>query len=67
MPTHEERILRILSEAQEPLYASEIADRMNKDVGPKAAYTAIEVVNRLQNLGEQVVQLPEGGWTLRQR
>ena len=65
MSTYEEHILRVLGEALEPLYASEIADRLNEEVGPSAAYTAVEIVRRLQNLSAQVLQLPEGGWTLK--
>jgi len=65
MPTHEEHILRILGETQEPLYASEIAERLNREVGPRGAYTATEVVKSLQALGDRVAQLPDGGWTLK--
>jgi hypothetical protein len=32
MPTLEEHILRILGEATEPLFASEIADHLNREV-----------------------------------
>lgn len=64
MPSHEQHILRILGEAQEPLYPSEIAERLNTELGPTGAYTTVEVVNRLQALGDQVAQGSEGGWTL---
>jgi len=66
MPTHEEHILRILGEAQEPLYPSEIAERLNRELGPVGAFTAVEIVNRLQALGNQVSQVGEGGWTLKE-
>jgi hypothetical protein len=65
MPTKEEQVLRILSETPESLYPSEIADRLNREVGPAGAFTAVEVVRYLQSLGDRVVQLQEGGWSLR--
>ena len=63
MPGLEAHIWRILSEVQEPIYPSEIAERLNKEVGPTGAYTTVEVVKSLQSLGDRVTQLPDGGWT----
>jgi hypothetical protein len=65
MATHEEHILRILSEATEPLFASEIVERLNLQLRPAAAYTTIEVGRVLQGLHEQVVLLPDGRWMLK--
>ena len=65
MPTHEEHILRILSEAAEPLFPSEITDRLNRELGPGAAYTTTEIVWRLNGVGEEVAQMPDGRWTLK--
>jgi predicted transcriptional regulator len=55
MPTYEEHILRILSEA-EPLFVSEIAERLNLKLRPAAAYTTIEVGTVLQGLHEQAIR-----------
>jgi hypothetical protein len=65
MPTHEEHILRILNEATGPLFASEIAERLNLQLRPAAAYTTKEVVRILQGLHEQAVQLADGRWMLK--
>ena len=65
MPTHEEHILRILSGATEPLFTSEIAERLNLQLRPAAAYTTVEVGRVLQGLHEQAVQLADGRWMLK--
>jgi hypothetical protein len=62
MPTHAD-ILRILSEA-EPLFASEIAERLNLQLRPAAAYRTIEVGRVLQGLRKEAAQLADGRWTL---
>src|SRR5437868_4525687 len=62
MPNHEEIILRILSEAPEPLYSPEIADRLNHELRLEQAYFPLEVVERMQTMGEQVVEVSE--WSL---
>jgi hypothetical protein len=67
IPTHDENILRILGEAAEPLYASEITDRLNDELDPGAASTVPEVVGRLKFLRGQVAQLPDGRWMLRRK
>ena len=67
MPTHEEHILRILAEATEPLFTSEITDRMNAEVGGEGAYTMSEISTRLHGLSAQVEQLTDGRWTLKRR
>jgi len=65
MPSHEEHILRILGEATESLFTSEIAERLNLQLRPATAYRTIEVGRVLQNLHEQVVQLADGRWILK--
>lgn len=65
MPTHEEHILRILGEAKEPLFASEIAERLNSELRPDSAYSTMEVAKRLKNMSEQVALLPDGRWMLK--
>jgi hypothetical protein len=64
MPTPEELILSILSEAAEPLFASEIAERLNLQLRPAVAYTTIEVGRVLQGLREQAVLLADERWML---
>ena len=65
MPTHEEHILRILGEATEPLFPSEITELLNHELRPGAAYMTTEVATRLQALERQVAQLPDGRWMLK--
>ena len=64
MPTHEEHILRILGEAKEPLFASEIAEHLNSELRPDSAYSTMEVAKRLKGMSEQVAQLLDGRWML---
>jgi len=65
MATHEERILRILSEATEVLFPSEIAERLNNEFRAGTAYTTAEVVACLQTLGKHVALLDDGRWMLK--
>lgn len=67
MPTQEERILRILGKAVEPLLTSEITKRLNLELGGKDTYTMSEVATRLQGLSEHVAQLTDGRWKLKSR
>ena len=62
MPTHEEHILRILGEAKEPLFASEIAEHLNSELRPDSAYSTIEVTKRLKSMSEQLL---DGRWMLK--
>ena len=64
MSTHEEHILRILGEATEPLFPSEITDRLNRELGAGSPPTMTEIVKRLQVL-EEATQVPDGRWTLK--
>jgi len=65
VPTHEEHILRILGEAKEPLFASEIAEHLNSELRPDSAYSTMEVAKRLKGMSEQVAQLLDGRWMLK--
>jgi hypothetical protein len=65
MPTHEQHILRILGEATKPMFPSEIAERLNRELGPPGAYTSLEIVARLQRMSDQVVQLADRRWMLK--
>ena len=66
MPSHDDQILRILREATEPLFPSETTERLNRELGG-AGYTMTQVAMRLASLKDQVVQLPDGRWTLKRR
>jgi hypothetical protein len=65
LPTHEEHSLRILGEATEPLFASEITERLNRKLRLDAAYTTTELAGRLKAMTEQVAQPPDGRSTLK--
>jgi len=65
MLTHEEHILRILGEATDSLFPSEIAERLNSEFRAGTAYTTAEVVTCLQALGKHVAQLHDGRWVLK--
>lgn len=63
MPTIEERILLILGEATEPLFASEITEHLNRELHTR--YTNADIVERLKNFTSQVAQLPDERWMLK--
>jgi hypothetical protein len=65
MLTYEDHILRILGEATDSLFPSEIAERLNNEFRAGTAYTATEVVTSLQALGKHVAQLNDGRWMLK--
>jgi hypothetical protein len=65
MLTPEEHILRILGEASAGLFASEIAEHLNKELRPDSAHTTVEVAKRLKSMSDQVAQLPDGRWMLK--
>jgi hypothetical protein len=65
VPTLDEHILRILGEASEGLFASDIAERLNKELRPDSAYIRAEVAKLLKGMTDQVAQLPDGRWMLR--
>jgi repressor of nif and glnA expression len=65
VPNLEEYILRILGEATEALFSSEIAERLNKELRPDRAYSTAEIVKHLKGMSDQVAQLPDGRWMLK--
>jgi hypothetical protein len=65
MPSHEEHILRILGEATEPMFPSEIAERLNRELGPGGACTSLEIAARLKRMSDQAAQVQDGRWTLK--
>ena len=65
MPAIDEHILPILGEASEGLFASDIAERLNKEMRPDTEYKTADVAKHLKGMSDQVVQLPDGGWMLK--
>ena len=64
MTTHEELIVRILGQAMEPLFTSEITKRLNHKLGGQYTYTMSEISTRLQG-STHVTQLTDGRWKLK--
>jgi hypothetical protein len=58
-------ILRILSEAQDPLFPSEVTERVNYELICGTPYTMTEVAMRLMTMNRAVDQLPDGRWTVK--
>ncbi len=65
MPSHEEHILRVLGESGEPLFLSEITQRLNAELVSGPAFDTTEVLKHLQSLYDHVVQVRDGRWTLK--
>jgi hypothetical protein len=65
VPTHQDQILRILSESGDPLFLSEITERLNVELVSGPAVDTAEVFNHLQSLYEQVTRLRDGRWMLK--
>lgn len=65
MPIHNEDIFKILREATEPLYPSDITARLNSDFWART--TVDEVAIRLTKFKEHIAQLPDGRWILKRR
>ena len=63
----EQFILRIIAEATEPLYPSEITERLNFELGTGAMYTVDVVALRLKALEQKLEQINDGRWTLKGR
>jgi repressor of nif and glnA expression len=59
------QILRILAEASEPMFPSQIAESLNTELVSGTDYDVSEVIKHLQSLGEHVVQISDGRWTLK--
>jgi hypothetical protein len=66
MPT-EEDVLRILGEATDALYSSEIATRLNRELASQEVFWPVDVVKLMRAMDEKIVQLSDGRWTLKQR
>src|SRR5215469_11680504 len=62
IPPDEHFILRLLAEASEPLFPSDITERLNYELGSGATYTVDEVAMRLKVLDQRVKQLADGRW-----
>jgi hypothetical protein len=65
MPT-EEDVLRILGEATDALYSSEIATRLNRELASQEVFWPVDVVKLMRAMDEKIVQLSDGRWTLKQ-
>ena len=65
MPSHEEHIRRILGESGEPLFVSDITERLNAELVSGPAFDTTEVVKHLQSSYDHVIQLGDGRWTLK--
>ena len=63
----EQYILRILAETTEPLYPSEITERLNYELGSGSVYTVDEVALKLKALDQKLEQNSDGRWTLKGR
>jgi hypothetical protein len=63
----ERNILRILSEAEAPLFPSQITERVNFELGSGAPYSMTEVAMLLVTLSLEVDQLPDGRWASKRR
>jgi len=67
MTPEQQHIVRILGEAIEPLFLSDIAGSLNAQLSSGAYFNRNEVIKNLESLYEQVTQLRDGRWTLRRR
>jgi hypothetical protein len=67
MPAHEELILRILGESGEPLFLSDITERLNAELVSGPDFDTTEVATHLQSLSVHVIQLGDGRWGLKRR
>ncbi len=61
-PTSEEQILRILSEVSEPLYSSDIAARLNRELGERRAYSPVD--SREMHAEHGRARRPILGWAM---
>ena len=57
--------MRILSQAPEPLFPSQIAELLNQELRLGAAYTATDVATRLLTLEGKISRLADGRWMLK--
>jgi hypothetical protein len=66
MPTIDDHILRVLGEAPEGLFASDIAERLNRELRPDSAYKSVDIANHVKGMSNLIAQLPGGRWMLKQ-
>jgi hypothetical protein len=62
----DEIIVRILGEAKDALFPSEITDHLNQELG-QTRYRVTEVVICRSSLKQQTSQLSDGRWTLKRQ
>jgi hypothetical protein len=65
MPSHEEHIRGTLGESGEPLFVSDITERLNAELVSGPAFDTTEVVKHLQSSYDHVIQLGDERWTLK--
>jgi hypothetical protein len=65
MPTIDDDIRRILCEASEGLFASDIAEHLNRELGPHSAYKSVDIANYVKGMSNLIAQLPDGRWMLK--
>lgn len=63
----QEHVVRILAEATEPLYSSEIAVRANQELPSGTRCQPVDLVKLMLSMDDQVSQLSDGRWTLKRR
>jgi hypothetical protein len=64
---HEEQIISILAEAADPLYLSDITNKLNGRTGAPTPFTTIQVMMALTELAPQLEQDGQGRWMLKRR
>jgi len=57
-------ISRILTHAPEPLFAPDILDEINAELGTASGISLVQITERLVSMAD-TAQLPDGRWTLR--
>lgn len=62
MATEQDDIRRILRLAGEPLWASQVTERLNEEIG--ATVFSVDQIARRLNAMEDVRSLPDGRWEL---
>jgi hypothetical protein len=61
----ESYILRILADAESPLFPSQVTERVNYELMSGDAFTMTEVAMRLMTMHHAVDQLSDGSWTVK--
>ena len=60
-------IFRILAEATDALYSSDIAERLNRELPSNATCSSIAVFELMQTMQDKIVQLSDGRWMLKRK